>query len=219
MCDMFFFLMMLQFFVGILFTKHIVGDNRGNIVNHPMWKKAVDNSLDGLLLSFVLYFIWVQSQDQIYIAGLSAVIFGLFLTAAVVGVAANYLLNRREQKRCSVGFTFNLDGLLPKKSHTWYTPELEYIKCTVVCFFKTLLVFWVALYFLDHFWLGKLGIWTTPTPRTMLYMNRYIVAIADLALCCVVDNLLAIIVNRDKRNRSPELEKIHQKLQLKNRKV
>ena len=154
-----------------------------------------------------------------YIAELSAVIFGLFLTAAVVGVVANHLLNHREQKRCSVGFTFNLDGLLPKESHTWYTPELEYIKCTVICFFKTLLFFWVALYFLDHFWLGKLDIWGKPDQQTMLYMNRYIVAIADLALCCVIDNLLAIIVNRDKRSRSPELEKIHQKLQLKNRKV
>ncbi len=100
--------MMLQFFVGILFTKHIVGDNRGNIVNHPMWKKAVDKQLRraAALVCPVLYM--VQSQDQIYIAGLSAVIFGLFLTAAVVGWRQT-IFKPPEQKRCSVGFTFNLN--------------------------------------------------------------------------------------------------------------
>ena len=108
--------MMLQFLCGILFTKHIVGDNRGNIVNHPMWKRRLTNSLDGLLLSFVLYFyMGTVAGPNIYCRAVGGDIWAVS-DGGGCRVAANYLLNRREQKRCSVGFTFNLTGSFQRKA-------------------------------------------------------------------------------------------------------
>lgn len=213
MSDFCFFFILVQFIAGILLAQGSINRNRGNIINLPTWRKAVINILDGLIITFVLYYILIPKQDQPLLFWLAAIPFGLFILAILTGAAYNFLRRRRIKEKYQ--FTMDMDVVVPAPSKNWYTSDLEFIKCAVVTFFKIMLTFWTLLYFSVFFHLVELDFWRPSMNTDLIYLKRYMTVVSVFTLCCVLDNLLSIIINRDGgKNRSPEMEKIHHKLDM-----
>ncbi len=207
-----FFFILVQFFVGIFLARGSINKNRGNIINLPTWRKAVMNILDGFMIAFVLYYILMPGEDRPLLLRIAAIPFGLYILAVLAGAAYDILLKKQ---KTTYRFRINMDDGLPASSKSWYTSDLEFVKCAVVTFFKVILTFWALLYFLIFFHIVEFNFWKSSMNTDLIYLKRYMTVLAVFALCCVLDNLLSILINHDGGKRcSPETEKIRRKLDM-----
>lgn len=212
MNDRCFFFTLIAFGAGIYFTAGSINRNRGNIVNLPTWKKAVGNLLDGLLVSFSLYFILVQRQDQDMRLLLAGAILACYMLLVLAGLLLRLIRRRRLKKRYQ-RFTVDLELLSVRDAIPRQAAELEYIKCALITFYKYLLVFWMIGYLA-----GAIPTWhfiSTPVSDStdILYIRRFMTVLGMMTACCILDNLGVILIGREQRqNISPELDRIHRKL-------
>lgn len=208
-----FFFILVQFIASVLLVQGSINRNRGNIINLPTWRKAVINILDGLIIAFVLYYILMPGEDQPLLFWIAAIPFGFFILAILAGVAYDILL--RKQIKGKYRFALEMDDKILAPSKSWYTSDLEFVKYAVVAFFKVVLTFWSFLYFFVFFHIVELNFWKPSINTDIIYLKRYLTVLAIFALCCVLDNLLSIIINHDGGKRcSPETEKIRRKLDM-----
>ena len=213
MSRQFFFIMFVQFMLAGEVTRRWVGRNRGNIVYLPPWRKAANNCLDGILVSFVLYFILNKEVDQEVLWRLavcvSASIMGLFVLEK--GIRYSYSRYKSVKRQVIMDMS-GLDLVNPVKRSA---REAEHLKCVIIIYYKTMLLFWTILYFVSMALKSSTGSELGIDETSLISLDRYFLVLSVLTVWCVINNLWVLLMKQtEEESHSPELERIHQKLQV-----